>query len=97
MQNYKLVDNNIDRIECQVNGDEYDGLSFEFLYYNQDDKFSFKEQYNEDDVVNVEKTLGSRLYNSIASRLNKKKCLFYIDTRTNGADFEVYNVIEERA
>ena len=96
MQNYKLVDNNIDRIECQVNGDEYDGLSFEFLYYNQDDEFSFKEQYNEDDVVNVEKTLGSRLYNSIASRLNKKKCLFYIDTRTNGADFQVYNVIEER-
>ena len=95
--NYKLVDSNIDRIECQVNGDEYDGLSFEFLYYNQDDEFSFKEQYNEDNVVNVEKTLGIKLYRSIESRLGTKKCLFFIDTKTNGADFTIKNVIEERA
>lgn len=95
--NYKLVDNNIDRIECQVNGDEYVGLSFEFLYYNQDDEFSFKEKYNEDDIFNVEKTLGIKLYRSIESRLGNKKCLFFIDTKTNGADFIINNVKERRA
>ena len=35
----KLIDNNIHRIECEVNGDEYDGLSFNFLYYDKNDDF----------------------------------------------------------
>ena len=72
-------------------------MRFEFLSYNQDDEFSFKEQYNEDDVVNVEKTLGIKLYRSIESRLGTKKCLFFIDTRSNGADFQMYNLIQGRA
>ena len=40
---YKLIENNIKKI-YEVNGDEYDGLSFEFLFYNDKDEFSFKEQ-----------------------------------------------------
>ena len=89
---HKLIENNIKKIVCEVNGDEYDGLSFEFLFYNNKDEFSFKEQYSEDDVVNVEKTLGVMLYGTIASRLVRKKCLHYINTKTSGADFVINDV-----
>ncbi len=85
------IDNNIHRIECEVNGDEFDGLSFNFLYYDNNDNFSFSEIYSEDEVVNVEKTIGVYNFNKIASNLNKKKCLFFIDTKTRGADFTFYN------
>ena len=87
----KLIDNNIHRIECEVNGDEYDGLSFNFLYYDKNDDFSFSETYQEDEVVNVEKTIGVNNFSKIASKLNKKNCLFFIDTKTRGADFTFYN------
>jgi len=87
----KLIDNNIHKILCEVNGDEYDGLSFNFLYYDKNDDFSFSETYQEDEVVNVEKTIGIYNFNKIASNLNKKKCLFKIDTKTSGADFTFYN------
>ena len=93
----KLIENSIKKIVCEVNGDEYDGLSFEFLFYNDKDQFSFKEQYSEDDVVNVEKTLGIMLYRNIASRLGRKKCLHHINTKTSGADFVIHNVKEGRA
>ena len=87
----KLIDNNIHRISCEVNGCEDMGLSFNFLYYDKNDDFSFSQTYQEDDVVNVEKTIGVNNFSKITSNLNKKKCLFKIDTRTSGADFTFYN------
>ena len=87
----KLIDNNIHRIECEVNGDQYDGLSFNFLYYDKNNDFSFSETYQEDEVVNVEKTIGTINFNKIRSSITKKGCLFRIDTKTSGADFTFYN------
>ena len=90
-ESMKLIDNNIQRIFCEVNGCKDMGLSFNFLYYDKNDDFSFSEIYQEDEVVNVEKTIGVNNFSKIASDLNKKKCLFKIDTRTSGADFTFYN------
>jgi len=87
----KLIDNNIYRISCEVNGCEDMGLSFNFLYYDKNDDFSFSEIYQEDDVLNVQKTIGNINFGKIASNLNRRKCLFMIDTRTSGADFTFYN------
>ena len=90
-ESMKLIDNNIHRIFCEVNGCKDMGLSFNFLYYDKNDDFSFSEIYQEDDVLNVQKTIGNINFGKIASNFNKKKCLFKIDTRTSGADFTFYN------
>jgi len=87
----KLEENNIHRISCEVNGDEYDGLSFNFLYFDKNDDLSFSENYKDDEVMNVEKTIGVYNFNKIKSNLETKKCLFKIDTKTSGADFVFYN------
>ena len=42
-ESMKLIDNNIHRIFCEVNGCKDMGLSFNFLYYDKNDDFSFSE------------------------------------------------------
>ena len=74
----KLIDNNIHRISCEVNGCEDMGLSFNFLYYDKNDDFSFSEIYQEDDVLNVQKTIGN-----INLRLIQKQVVLILPFTTN--------------